>query len=100
MMPIGSLCDHIRFQARLRPGGLAVFGPAGPIAYGTLTHDIDALRYWYPGQFAAVPYRLARELRKGNFGAALRDAMASVRLLRQGRIGAHDPFWNLSFLLS
>lgn len=60
-----------------------------------LTHDIDALRYWYPGQFAAVPYRLARELRRGNFPDALRDAMASVRLLRRGRIGARDPFWNL-----
>jgi peptidoglycan/xylan/chitin deacetylase (PgdA/CDA1 family) len=60
-----------------------------------LTHDIDALRYWYPGQFVAVPYRLARDLRRGNFADALRDAMASVRLLRKGRIGARDPFWNL-----
>ncbi len=60
-----------------------------------LTHDIDALRYWYPGQFAAVPYRLVRELRNGNVTDALRDVMASVRLLRRGRFGAHDPFWNL-----
>jgi peptidoglycan/xylan/chitin deacetylase (PgdA/CDA1 family) len=60
-----------------------------------LTHDIDSLRYWYPGQFAAVPYRILRELRKGNVADALRDARASVSLLRKGRIGARDPFWNL-----
>jgi acyl-CoA synthetase (AMP-forming)/AMP-acid ligase II len=40
---IGSLFDHIAFQARLRPGALAVYGPSGPIAYQELVHDIDAL---------------------------------------------------------
>jgi peptidoglycan/xylan/chitin deacetylase (PgdA/CDA1 family) len=60
-----------------------------------LTHDVDALRYWYPAQLAAVPYRLARELRAANLVEALREAMAPIRLLRNRRIGAHDPFWNL-----
>jgi acyl-CoA synthetase (AMP-forming)/AMP-acid ligase II len=40
---IPPLLDHIRFQARVRPGALAVFGSAGPVAYQTLVHDIDAL---------------------------------------------------------
>jgi 2,3-dihydroxybenzoate-AMP ligase len=37
------LWDHIRFQARLRPGALAVFGPAGPVTYQTLVNDTAAL---------------------------------------------------------
>lgn len=38
-----SVFDHIRFQSRLRPHALAVFGAAGPVAYQTLVHDVDAL---------------------------------------------------------
>jgi len=38
-----SLFDHIRFQARLRPNALAVYGPAGPVAYHGLVRDTDAL---------------------------------------------------------
>lgn len=38
-----ALWDHVRFQARLRPGALALFGPAGPIAYQTLVHHVEAL---------------------------------------------------------
>jgi acyl-CoA synthetase (AMP-forming)/AMP-acid ligase II len=38
-----ALFDHIRFQARVRPNALAVFGPAGPVAYHVLARDIDAL---------------------------------------------------------
>jgi acyl-CoA synthetase (AMP-forming)/AMP-acid ligase II len=38
-----ALWDHILFQARLRPNGLAVHGPAGPVAYHVLARDIEAL---------------------------------------------------------
>jgi len=38
-----ALFDHIRFQARLRPNALAVFGAAGPVAYHALLRDVDAL---------------------------------------------------------
>jgi len=37
------LWDHIQFQARQRPGALAVFGPAGPVAYHTMVLDTEAL---------------------------------------------------------
>jgi acyl-CoA synthetase (AMP-forming)/AMP-acid ligase II len=38
-----ALVDDIRFQARVRPQALAVFGPHGPVTYATLVHDVDAL---------------------------------------------------------
>jgi acyl-CoA synthetase (AMP-forming)/AMP-acid ligase II len=38
-----SLFDHIRFQAQLRPNALAVYGPAGPVAYHGLVRDTEAL---------------------------------------------------------
>jgi acyl-CoA synthetase (AMP-forming)/AMP-acid ligase II len=40
---IKPIWDQILFQSRVRPGALAVFGPAGPIAYEGLVHDVDAL---------------------------------------------------------
>ena len=40
---IQTLWDDILFQSRLRPGGLAVYGPAGPVPYGRLVHDADTL---------------------------------------------------------
>ncbi len=38
---MSSLFDHLAFQARLRPGALAVFGPAGPVSFQALVRDID-----------------------------------------------------------
>ena len=37
------LWDHIQLAARQRPDACAVVDPAGPIAYRTLVHDVDAL---------------------------------------------------------
>lgn len=38
-----ALFDHLRFQARLRPGALAVHGPVGPVTYQRLVHDVDVV---------------------------------------------------------
>ena len=35
--------DHLRFQTRLRPHALAIYGAAGPVTYRALAHDVDAL---------------------------------------------------------
>jgi acyl-CoA synthetase (AMP-forming)/AMP-acid ligase II len=40
---IRSIADHVRFQARLRPSALAVFGPAGPVSFERLRHDVEGL---------------------------------------------------------
>src|SRR5258706_11255754 len=40
---IGSVIDHVAFQARVRPNALAVFGPTGSVSYQMLVRDVDAL---------------------------------------------------------
>ncbi|MBV8167038.1 MAG: acyl--CoA ligase [Alphaproteobacteria bacterium] len=38
-----SVSHHLAFQAQLRPHALAVLGPAGPVTYRALAHDVEAL---------------------------------------------------------
>jgi acyl-CoA synthetase (AMP-forming)/AMP-acid ligase II len=43
MSVVRPVWDHVRTQARLRPDALAVWGPAGPIAYHALVRDVDVV---------------------------------------------------------
>ena len=39
----GTVFDHIAFQARLKPGALAVHGLAGPVSFAQLVRDVEGL---------------------------------------------------------